>query len=101
MRFFQKITAPEVQKYISENLNSDLTKLLLKKSPFPEVSMQEIAQQIKGKQIAAKKFPFLLKENIVFPPHLNLEQASSENGKRKSGKPQRKDFSGPHLWFRD
>jgi len=43
MRFFQKITAPEVQKYISENLNSDLTKLLLKKSPFPEVSMQEIA----------------------------------------------------------
>ena len=48
MRFFQKITAPEVQKYISENLNSELTKLLLKKSPFPEVSMQEIAQQIKG-----------------------------------------------------
>ena len=41
--------------------------------------MQEIAQQIKGKQIAAKKFPFLLKENIVFPPHLNLEQASSES----------------------
>ena len=79
MRFFQKITAPEVQKYISENLNSELTKLLLKKSPFPEVSMQEIAQQIKGKQIAAKKFPFLLKENIVFPPHLNLEQASSES----------------------
>ena len=79
MRFFQKITAPEVQKFISENLNSDLTKLLLKKSSFPEVSMQEIAQQIKGKQIAAKKFPFLLKENIVFPPHLNLEQASSES----------------------
>ena len=79
MRFFQKIMAPEVQKFISENLNSDLTKLLLKKSSFPEVSMQEIAQQIKGKQIAAKKFPFLLKENIVFPPHLNLEQASSES----------------------
>ena len=79
MHFFQKITAPEVQKYISENLKSDLTKLLLKKSSFPEVSMQEIAQQIKGKQIAAKKFPFLLKENIVFPAHLNLEQASSES----------------------
>jgi hypothetical protein len=86
MRFFQKITAPEVQKYISENLNSDLTKLLLKKSPFPEVSMQEIAQQIKGKQIAAKKFPFLLKENIVFPPHLNLEQASSESTAKEKAK---------------
>ena len=86
MRFFQKITAPEVQKYISENLTSDLTKLLLKKSPFPEVSMQEIAQQIKGKQIAAKKFPFLLKENIVFPPHLNLEQASSESTAKEKAK---------------
>ena len=86
MRFFQKITAPEVQKDISENLNSDLTKLLLKKSPFPEVSMQEIAQQIKGKQIAAKKFPFLLKENIVFPPHLNLEQASSESTAKEKAK---------------
>jgi len=86
MRFFQKITAPEVQKFISENLNSDLAKLLLKKSPFPEVSMQEIAQQIKGKQIAAKKFPFLLKENIIFPPHLNLEQASSENTAKEKAK---------------
>ena len=48
--------------------------------------MQEIAQQIKGKQIAAKKFPFLLKENIIFPPHLNLEQASSENTAKEKAK---------------
>ncbi|WP_370901000.1 THUMP-like domain-containing protein [Chryseobacterium gossypii] len=67
-----------VQEYIHANLNSDLHKLLLKKSPFPEISMQEIVQQIKGKQAAQKKFPFLLKEGIVFPPQLNLEQASSE-----------------------
>nr|WP_262904138.1 class I SAM-dependent methyltransferase [Chryseobacterium tagetis] len=52
--------------------------LLLKKSPFSEVSIQEIVQQIKGKQVAQKKFPFLLKEGIIFPPQLNLEQASSE-----------------------
>nr|WP_262909374.1 class I SAM-dependent methyltransferase [Chryseobacterium gwangjuense] len=52
--------------------------LLLKKSPFPEVSMQEIVQQIKGKQVAQKKFPFLLKEGVIFPPQLNLEQSSSE-----------------------
>lgn len=52
--------------------------LLLKKSPFPEVSMQEIVQQIKGKKVAQKKFPFLLKEGIIFPPNLNLEQASSQ-----------------------
>ena len=79
MEHFREILRPEIQKYIQDNLHEYLGRLLLKKSPFPEVSMQEIAQQIKGKQIAAKKFPFLLKENIIFPPHLNLEQASSES----------------------
>ncbi len=79
MEHFREILRPEIQKYIQDNLHENLGRLLLKKSPFPEVSMQEIAQQIKGKQIAAKKFPFLLKENIIFPPHLNLEQASSES----------------------
>jgi len=73
-----KILNNEVQEYINANLNTDLHSLLLKKSPFPEVSMQEIVQQIKGKQVAQKKFPFLLKEGIIFPPQLNLEQSSSE-----------------------
>lgn len=68
----------EIQNYINQNLHSDLHSLLLKKSPFPEVSMQEIVQQIKGKQVAQKKFPFLLKDGIVFPPQLNLEQSSSQ-----------------------
>ncbi|WP_312303049.1 class I SAM-dependent methyltransferase [Chryseobacterium sp.] len=73
-----KILNKEVQNYINANLRTDLHALLLKKSPFPEVFMQEIVQQIKGKQVAEKKFPFLLKEGIVFPPQLNLEQSSSE-----------------------
>ena len=53
--------------------------LLLLKSPFPEISMQEIVQQIKGKKVAQKKFPFLLRDQIIFPPNLNLEQASSQS----------------------
>ncbi|WP_419870709.1 class I SAM-dependent methyltransferase [Chryseobacterium sp. CT-SW4] len=72
------ILKAEIQKYINANLTTDLHSLLLKKSPFPEVSMQEIVQQIKGKQVARKKFPFLLKEGIIFPPQLNLEQSSSD-----------------------
>lgn len=68
----------EVQTYINDNLDVNLHQLLLKKSPFPDVSMPEIVQQIKGKQTAQKKFPFLLKDGIVFPPQLNLEQSSSE-----------------------
>ncbi len=68
----------EVQTFINANLQTDLHSLLLKKSPFPEVSMLEIVQQIKGKKVAQKKFPFLLKDGIIFPPNLNLEQASSQ-----------------------
>jgi len=68
----------EIQEYINANLNTDLHSLLLKKSPFPEVTMQQLVQQIKGKKVALKKFPFLLKDNIIFPPNLNLEQASSQ-----------------------
>ncbi|WP_336703731.1 class I SAM-dependent methyltransferase [Chryseobacterium indologenes] len=73
-----KLLNKEIQNYINANLKTDLHSLLLKKSPFPEVSMHEIVQQIKGKQVAERKFPFLLKEGILFPPQLNLEQSSSE-----------------------
>lgn len=73
-----KLLNKEVQDYIHANLKTDLHSLLLKKSPFSEVSMQEIVQQIKGKQVAEKKFPFLLKDGIIFPPQLNMEQSSSE-----------------------
>ncbi len=74
----KEILSSEIQKFINTNLKTDLHSLLLKKSPFPEVSMQEIVQQIKGKLVAQKKFPFLLKEGIIFPPQLNIEQSSSE-----------------------
>ncbi|WP_276878494.1 class I SAM-dependent methyltransferase, partial [Chryseobacterium joostei] len=73
-----KLLNKDVQNYINANLNTDLHTLLLKKPPFQEVSMQEIVQQIKGKQVAEKKFPFLLKDGIIFPPQLSLEQSSSE-----------------------
>lgn len=74
----KNILNKEVQNYLNANLTSDLHSLLLKKSPFAEVSMQEIVQQIKGKKVAQKKFPYLLKDGIIFPPNLNLEQASSQ-----------------------
>ncbi|MGZ5284851.1 MAG: RsmD family RNA methyltransferase, partial [Kaistella sp.] len=73
------LLAEDVQKYINANLTADLHSLLLKKSPFTAISMQEIVQQIKGKKVAQKKFPFLMKDQIVFPPNLNLEQASSQS----------------------
>lgn len=74
----KSILIKEIQEYINANLTTDLHSLLLKKSPFPEVSMQEIVQQIKGKKVAQKKFPYFLKDGMIFPPNLNLEQASSQ-----------------------
>lgn len=68
----------EIQNFIHANLHTDLHSLLLKKSPFQDVTMQEIVQQIKGRKVAEKKFPLLLKEGVIFPPNLNLEQSSSE-----------------------
>lgn len=76
---FKEILKPEIQEFILQNTEVNLSKFLLKKSPFPHITIQEIAQQIKGRQIAQKKFPFLLKEGIIFPPHLNTEQASSQD----------------------
>lgn len=73
-----EILKKEVQNFINANLTTDLHSLLLKKSPFDEVSMQEIVHQIKGRQVALKKFPFLLRDEIIFPPQLNMEQSSSE-----------------------
>lgn len=76
---FTNLLATEVQTFINQNIDSEINKILLKKSPFPEVTIQEIVQQIKGKKVAQRKFPFLLNVNIIFPPNLNLEQASSQS----------------------
>lgn len=81
-----KILEKSVQDYINANLNSDLHSLLLKKSPFKDVSSLELVQQIQGRKIASKKFPFLDRSDIIFPPHLNLEQSSSESTARYKSK---------------
>lgn len=72
------ISEKKIQAFIQANLTEDLTSLLLKKSPFPGISMQEIVQQIKGRKVAEKKFPFFNQNHLLFPPGLNLEQASSQ-----------------------
>ena len=60
----------EVQEYILNNLNADISKVLLKGSPFPEISIQEIAQQIVGKQKAKKKLPTWFKNQRIYYPYL-------------------------------
>ena len=69
----------EVVKFIRENQSKDIPDLILKGSPFQDITVQELAVQIKGLKVAKKKFPELyLTAGIIYPPKLNLEQTSSE-----------------------
>ncbi|MBT8234965.1 MAG: class I SAM-dependent methyltransferase [Bacteroidia bacterium] len=68
-----------VEDFIKINLNTDIVSVLLKKSPFAQISTQELAQQLQGKQIAQKKFPtWFSTTGILYPKKIHLEQSSSE-----------------------
>ncbi|MDV7187258.1 class I SAM-dependent methyltransferase [Lutibacter sp. TH_r2] len=74
-----KILNTEVQEFINSNLKSDITKLILKGSPFETISIQEIAEQIVAKNKAEKKLTTWFRaKKIYYPNKLNLEQTSSE-----------------------
>lgn len=69
----------EVQEFISEHYNSDISKLIFQGSPFRELPVQELAIQLSGKQKAEKKLPTWFRlQGIIYPPGMNLEQTSSE-----------------------
>lgn len=75
----KEILNKEVQEFITVNLKSDITKLILKGSPFTNISIQEIAKQISAKVKSEKKLPtWFSTQNIYFPNKLNIEQTSSE-----------------------
>lgn len=79
MEDFSVIINEEVQSWIIDNLSKDSFQLALQTLPFPEIEKKMLLQQLSGKQVSKNKFPKLFnKENIVYPPKLNLEQTSSE-----------------------
>ncbi|MDX9705535.1 MAG: RsmD family RNA methyltransferase [Weeksellaceae bacterium] len=69
----------EVQFFLNENATTDFRVISLQKSKFKGIHPSELAEQLKGKQIAKSKFPLLYETpNIFYPPSLNLEQSSSQ-----------------------
>ncbi len=69
----------DVQQFITDNLKSDITKLIFKGSPFTDVSVQELANQIVAKQKSINKLPsWFSTENIYYPEKISIEQTSSE-----------------------
>ena len=74
-----KILHTEVQNFITEHLNSDISKILFKGSPFGDISIQELASQIESKKRAQYKLPTWFDTQFVYyPDKLNIEQTSSE-----------------------
>jgi 16S rRNA G966 N2-methylase RsmD len=79
MSIDRNLLKPEIIDFVKQHENHNIPELILKGSPFKSVSIQQIAQQIKGRQVAKAKFPkFYDCETIIYPPKLNLEQSSSE-----------------------
>lgn len=69
----------KVQQFITENLKTDITKLILKGSPFSDVSIQELANQIVSKQKSEHKLASWFRAaQIYYPSKINIEQTSSE-----------------------
>ena len=66
------------KQFIRENLNADVPTLALKKAPVgTDVSLA--LRQIAARQLLQKKVPqWAENEDLLFPPHLSIEQCSSE-----------------------
>lgn len=74
-----KILNSDIQNFIQQNLNEDSTRLILKGSPFQNVTIQEIVEQIISKKKCKKKLPtWFNTTQIYYPNKLNIEQTSSE-----------------------
>ncbi|TPV33485.1 class I SAM-dependent methyltransferase [Paucihalobacter ruber] len=68
-----------VQDYIYKNLAKNHAEVALKGSPFPEVPIAQLLEQIVSKSKAQQKLPtWFQTENIYYPNKLNIEQTSSE-----------------------
>jgi len=73
------ILNPIVQEYIDCNLNSKIMGLILKGSPFENIDIRDLAEQIESKKKAEKKLPtWFQSKNIYYPPKISIEQTSSE-----------------------
>lgn len=69
--------------FVREHADEDVRKVALLGTKDPEVDLQMALLLIAGRQTARKKLPsWATVEGIVYPPHLNLEQCSSEQTAR-------------------
>ena len=67
------------RQYILKHAHDDVRQLALRGEKDPQVNLPFALQQIAGRQKALAKLPsWAAVEGIVYPPHLSMEQCSSE-----------------------
>ena len=68
-----------IAEFIREYRERDIRQLALQATRFPDVDMPYALDQIQGWQIARRKLPkWAACDGVIFPPHLSMEQCSSE-----------------------
>ena len=66
-------------RYVLQHANDDIRMLALRGCKDPQVDLTLALQQVQGRQTARRKLPtWAAIDGIVYPPHLNMEQCSSE-----------------------
>ena len=66
-------------EFIQEHLRDDVRALAFQKSRYPDIDFSYALEQIQGYQTALKKLPsWAAVAGVAYPPHLNMEQCSSE-----------------------
>ena len=69
--------------FIRQHAADDVRKLALQGTKDAAVNLSMALQQIAGRQTALKKLPsWAAVERVLYPPHLNMEQCSSEQTAR-------------------
>ncbi len=70
----------KTSEFIQKHQKEDIRKLALQADIYPDIDFSFALRQIAGRQIAAAKIPsWYNHEQIIYPPHLSLEQCSSES----------------------
>ena len=73
----------KTRDFIRQHENDDVRKLALQGTKDPDIDLVQALQQIAGRQTARRKLPsWAAVEEVFYPPHLNMEQCSSEQTAR-------------------
>ena len=68
------------QDFIRQHQDDDVRHLAFLGSKYPEVDMPFALDQIRGRKMARVKLPrWASLEGIIYPPHISMEQCSSES----------------------